>query len=456
MLILLLTYYLSQSAHIKAGPIPASIELRDVGSCDGQNSQRSLANIVGSCLSTIFLCTWVAVHPNIHFRAEKENQRWIEKWLWEPLHEIVTYKLPLFLWALLVPEYILSWAVRQYLQAGVISKQVPRWTRTHGHFMIMGGFHLFRLPADAPSIPLPLKSSESSSLVIPTGDHLREDEIPVCPLKFEDIPIDILKIIAPTETELKDRGKSDDLTKIIVLVQTLWFVIQCIARGTQSLPLTELEVVTLAYATLNLFIYVFWWDKPRNVECPIRIYKTSAASHEESGETAGKWGDDLGVGWIEKIVGYIVGIQDHYVTMSEKRSIPMFWSGRIKTSLQFPGGIGPSILGSAFGAIHCIAWSSEFPSRSELVIWRISCVAMITVPLMVTIICAVAVANERKEIPDAWMAFILGIPFVILLLSVWLYIASRMATLVVAFTALRSLPPAAYTTVDWTTFIPHI
>ncbi|KIM22216.1 hypothetical protein M408DRAFT_28854 [Serendipita vermifera MAFF 305830] len=244
------------SAHSEAGPIPASIELRDVGSCDGQNSQRSLASIVWSCLSTIFLCTWVSIHPNVHFRAEKQNQRWFEKWVWDPLHEIVTYKLPLFLWALLVPEYILAWAVRQYLQAGVISEKVPGWTRTHGYFMIMGGFHLFGMPADASSISLSLKSSEPSNFVIPTGGHSREDEVPVCPLKFEDFPVDILKIITPTEAELKDKGKSDALTKIIVLVQTLWFVIQCTARGTQRLPLTELEVVTLAYATLNLFIYI--------------------------------------------------------------------------------------------------------------------------------------------------------------------------------------------------------
>ncbi|KIM26227.1 hypothetical protein M408DRAFT_73096, partial [Serendipita vermifera MAFF 305830] len=234
-----------QGAQSEAGPIPASIERRDVASCDGQDPQRTLANIVWSCLSTIFLCTWVAVHPNIHFRPEKQNQHWTEKWLLCPLYEFVTYKLPLFLWALLIPEYILSWAVRQYLQAGVISKKVPGWTRTHGHFMIMGGFHLFRLPPGVSSVSLHAESSKSSDY--------------------------ILEVVVPTEAEIKDKSKSDVLTKLIVLVQTMWFVLQCIARGAQHLPLTELEVVTLAYAMLNLFIYLFWWDKPQNVECPIRL-----------------------------------------------------------------------------------------------------------------------------------------------------------------------------------------
>ncbi|KIM24398.1 hypothetical protein M408DRAFT_75968 [Serendipita vermifera MAFF 305830] len=461
MLILLLAYSILQTGQSEAGPIPASIELRDVASYDGQNSQRSLANVVWSCLSTILLCTWVAVHPNVHFRAEKHNQGWFKKWLWDPLHEAFTYKLPLFLWALLVPEYILAWAVRQYLQAGVISKQVPGWTRTHGHFMIMGGFHLFRLPADAPSVPIPLKSSKLSAFSVSTGHHSRRDEVPVCPLQFTDVPVDILEILAPTETELKDRGKSDALTKIIVLFQTLWFVIQCIARGTQHLPLTELEVVTLAYAALNLFIYVFWWDKPQNVECPIRVYKTSTASHKESGEKAKEWGEGWASRWSWMLIEYTTGAQDSYVTISEQRSIPMFWSGRSGNDLQGIAGVGTSLLGSAFGAIHCIAWSSEYPSRSELLLWRVSCIAMIVVPFMVLIVCAATITGENEEKGwSGWIKFTMGIMAIIciflLILSAWLYIASRIATLVIAFTTLRSLPPAAFTTVNWTTFIPHI
>ncbi|KIM28295.1 hypothetical protein M408DRAFT_145547 [Serendipita vermifera MAFF 305830] len=458
MLILLLGYAITHSVHGEAGPIPASIESCDVASCDGLNSQRSIWSIIWSCLSTIFLCTWVAVHPNVHFRPEKRSQGWLEKWLWDPLHDFVTYKLVLFLWALLVPEYILAWAVRQYVKAGAISKEVPEWTRTHGFFMIMGGFHLFRLPADARSTPFPLKSSESSDFVISTGLHLRRDEIPVCPLKLEDFPVDILKGITPGETELKDKGKSDALTKIIVLVQTLWFVIQCIARGTQRLPLTELEVVTLAYAMLNFFIYAFWWDKPRNVECPIRVYKASAASHKESGKSADIW-HDWSLPWLENIIYYTTGRQDRFVTVSERPSIPMFWSGRMADRDLGLAGLGPSILGAAFGAIHCIAWSSEFPSRAELVIWRVSCVGMIVVPFLVAMVCA-GWANGRDGTLPLWFQFLLlaslliGVP--LLILSAWLYLAGRIATLVIAFSSLRSLPPAAFMTVDWTNFIPHI
>ncbi|KIM19872.1 hypothetical protein M408DRAFT_82910, partial [Serendipita vermifera MAFF 305830] len=145
MLILFLAYAITKSVHSEAGLIRAPIELRDIAPCDDLNSQRSIWSIVWSCISTRFLCTWVAVHPNVHFKPGKQDKKRYKKWLRDPLYDFFTYKLPLFLWALLVPEYILSWAARQYIQAGIISKKgtVPGWTRSHGFFLIMGGIHLF-------------------------------------------------------------------------------------------------------------------------------------------------------------------------------------------------------------------------------------------------------------------------------------------------------------------------
>ena len=72
-------------------------------------------------------------------------------------------------------------------------------------------------------------------------------------------------LYVPTEAEIKDRGKSNWLTKSLVLVQTSWFVLQCIARAIKHLPVTRLEIVTLAYAVMDFVIYIFWWNKPLNV-----------------------------------------------------------------------------------------------------------------------------------------------------------------------------------------------
>src|SRR5258708_11967208 len=80
------------------------------------------------------------------------------------------------------------------------------------------------------------------------------------------------KLCKISEEDIKDRSKGDILSKLIAITQTTWFILQCIARGQQKLTLTELELVTLALASLNAITYVFWWHKPLGVQVPIRIY----------------------------------------------------------------------------------------------------------------------------------------------------------------------------------------
>jgi hypothetical protein len=68
-----------------------------------------------------------------------------------------------------------------------------------------------------------------------------------------------------SEEEIMDRSKGDAFTKSVVIMQTLWFMAQCRARLIQHLPLTQLELVTLAFASLNSIMYFFWWYKPLDV-----------------------------------------------------------------------------------------------------------------------------------------------------------------------------------------------
>lgn len=93
-------------------------------------------------------------------------------------------------------------------------------------------------------------------------------------------PSDVVKLVSegqivpPSAEELLDRSKTDTFSKIIVLVQTLWFVMQCIARLIQRHPridTTELEIATLAYTTVIVGAYTCWWNKPLAVTQPIRI-----------------------------------------------------------------------------------------------------------------------------------------------------------------------------------------
>ena len=81
------------------------------------------------------------------------------------------------------------------------------------------------------------------------------------------------KIAFPTitEEEIKDRSKADGLAKGIAILQTTWFIAQCISRITQGLITTEVELITVAFAALNGILYFLWWNKPLDVQCCVPV-----------------------------------------------------------------------------------------------------------------------------------------------------------------------------------------
>ncbi|KAG6905843.1 hypothetical protein DXG01_000418 [Tephrocybe rancida] len=91
---------------------------------------------------------------------------------------------------------------------------------------------------------------------------LHPDDVGPC-LKNGDITI--------SEQDILDKSKGDLLAKSIVLLQLFWFALQVLARASQDLVITQLEIVTLAFATLNFYTYLNWWNKPLDVNLPIQI-----------------------------------------------------------------------------------------------------------------------------------------------------------------------------------------
>jgi hypothetical protein len=74
-----------------------------------------------------------------------------------------------------------------------------------------------------------------------------------------------------TEKEIQDKGKSDSLGKSLTILQLSWLLVQCSARLVQHLPLTTLELSTLAYIPCALVIYYLWWDKPYEINTPTHL-----------------------------------------------------------------------------------------------------------------------------------------------------------------------------------------
>jgi len=82
---------------------------------------------------------------------------------------------------------------------------------------------------------------------------------------FVDMPV-----IA--EEEIEDRSKGDMLSKGIAILQLAWFVVQIAARHVQKLPISLLEIHTLAITSLTCITYGLWWKKPKDVGRPYLVH----------------------------------------------------------------------------------------------------------------------------------------------------------------------------------------
>jgi hypothetical protein len=159
---------------------------------------------------------------------------------------------------------------------------LKHWTTAHGHLLGMGGFtlvsdkiHQFKepeqpewlaTPADWASYNVYVKQRQLCNLGTLT---MKQFEELVRDPNIEFPPI--------TPAQIQDRSKGDGLSKLLAILQTSWFILQCVARGFQGLALTELELVTLAMASLNAITYAFWWSKPLSVQEPVIVYVTVPA-----------------------------------------------------------------------------------------------------------------------------------------------------------------------------------
>jgi len=138
-----------------------------------------------------------------------------------------------------------------------------KWTLAHGHLLGMGGFTLI-------DPDLRTANPKDQNAQVLTID------------RFEGLISGVCDFNLLAETDIQDRSKGDVLFKLIAILQTSWFIIQCIARHQQHLALTELELVTLALASLNAVTFAIWWHKPLGVQEPVKIYlKADARNVEE-------------------------------------------------------------------------------------------------------------------------------------------------------------------------------
>lgn len=276
------------------------------------------------------------------------------------------------------------------------------------------------------------------------GFHYYRDGKPRHPLSPEDI-VSLVKsgdLVPPTDEEIRNLSQSDMLSKMLAVVQTLWFVVQVIARRIEGFPVTQLEIMTLAYTTITVAMYVAWWDKPQNVGGPLRVAVKQLPWSGLVEEME----------WYGRIFYVIAGWQDGLVDMRKKRRVPTFYGGN--SSYNDNNVLRADVLAlfsaMVFGAVHCAAWNYAFPSHSEKSIWRISSLAIVVLPAAMLVPVLVMLADK---LPD-WVILETALS-VMFALCAPLYVAARFLLLALSFSTLRSLPPDAYRDVQWTLRIPH-
>src|SRR5712671_6670865 len=332
------------------------------------------------------------------------------------------------------------------------------WTLTHGFFAIMGGFMEYK--GNQPIRVLLPDQLESYSL---TGNG--------------DFP-------RLSKAEIEDRSKGDAISKAVVILQTGWFVTQCIARGVQGLPITELELATVAFAALNFVIYVLWWDKPLNVQRGVRVYKKRMTEEPiDDGNveaTVGFWGalrdalSDIPSAivrgpvfdvltdspWLMRVVMwllfkpvFILLPDDEEDDVKVEKRVNTFYPARWATSSENSLLLLVAAITVVFGAIHCIGWSFYFPTSIEKTLWRVASLTITGFPILFLPVSLIGAAIDRLILKRRFNDFCLYIAMTLLFFT---YILSRLALLVLPFLCLRSLPPTTFHVVHWVSFIPHV
>ncbi|KAK7022782.1 hypothetical protein VNI00_016953 [Paramarasmius palmivorus] len=386
------------------------------------------------------------------------------------------------------------------------------WGMTHGFFVIMGGFALYdgdvfcgylwddsrgdreeglerwisqigdqheyvqKGPTQNPQPPPVHDANDTikNTKVLPIQDKSLLINTPSdasCLLEF----LLAKGYITITEDQIKDRSHADFVSKSIAVIQTTWFIFQVIARAVEGLAITEIEIITVGFALLNLGTYFLWWNKPLRVGYPVRVYwrHTERYTIESQEETI----------WSICRNGFLAVIDYIYATNFSDRIpdtiffrlllfpvlVPWHTFLTCWTLLEDEDGdlnhmaipissrlhkdplhIYIIVYGIAalFGAVHCIPWLFYFPTHTEQLLWRISAVAIACSPITMGVLHGY-LSSDMPSVPY-WI--FVTVP-VLLSLA---YVVFRVILIVIALMALRDLPSSAYQDVQWTMFIPHI
>ncbi|KXN92017.1 hypothetical protein AN958_11160 [Leucoagaricus sp. SymC.cos] len=445
--------------------IPLTIFGRELPGCVNPARYRTLQGIIWSCLATIFACTWVSMHPNV------PDPRWSGfRRLWE--------RIALMFYAIIAPECIAVWAFRQRMMAVKYTREHnsnfgspsplkrstiqcikewlcasatreaqkfnPSWALMHGFLFEMQGLvyshdgEPCKANCDGLKLPREVKALHKAG---------RNEVI--------QVPSQIPRSFDLSEERVNDKSKGDAFTKLLVIVQTSWFIIQCIARWATHLPVTELELVTLAFASLNIVIYVVWWNKPHNMSMAIRVQGVSAPLPRQHDVPDHRCPED-DADESATLTGDAEDKASHGEAFDTSAEILVrFYSSEDKGTENSQVALMTGLIGALFGGVHLIpSWLASFSSVWRKYLWLASSVFIIVEPMAVVgSLWIVKLALFPGLVENMIVCLVL---FPSHNIGFFLYIACRLILIFLAFDNLQFLLPGAFLNVEWLTFFPHI
>jgi hypothetical protein len=206
---------------------------------------RSTSDILFGCLSTLVICVYTALHMNISLSNRSKASKWAHHASW-------------ILIGTFAPEAILTAAVAQHVAARSYQREIDRrcnagifpdgargrsWRRIFSHFVLMGGYQLVHATAVQ---RLALRIEPDCVIQLLNNPHFK--------------PVDL--------KEIQARSRASTLAKTLSATQASWLAVQFVGRLGQGLPVTELEVNTIAHIFFALVTWGFWLHKPYDVDGP--------------------------------------------------------------------------------------------------------------------------------------------------------------------------------------------
>ncbi|KAI9715043.1 MAG: hypothetical protein M1828_001079 [Chrysothrix sp. TS-e1954] len=265
----------------------------------------------------------------------------------------------------LAPEVLVVEALDNFVEA---SREFKRWkaevkpgtslTMTHAWFAVKGGLVL-HVPASGPkwrdtqTAPNREEITDStqsrsvddietsSALPLNIGERFEGERkgeyITLFPARLT-VAMDASLIdlaTFPSEDDLNDQSKSNTAIRLLTLLQITSLFVQLIARKSFNLAITQLEVVTLAFAVIAVCIYGLNWSCPQDVERE-RVLQLSS-QHKNLGTLEAD---------IERLRRVKIEGNAGSLTLFRRCSFKIFRDEFL---------LGITLVAALFGGIHCLA-----------------------------------------------------------------------------------------------------